>query len=124
MANVEKVSKEGIIANNMIFYFCDFLETLIPLAEHEFAKANLKLDNRTKMYLNQIKWASHDMRKRTTETHLESQIIFGEEADIIKEMILVMIDRTGETNKIAEHFIKYMKSFPSLYKLKLSKFGL
>ena len=121
---IKKVSKEGIIANNMIFYLCDFLEVFTHIAEHEFIQCGLRLDNRTKMLLNTIKYVSKDMRARTRETGLESQMNFGEEADILKEIMLLCIDRTGDTNVIAEHFVKYVKSFPSLHKLNLKKFGI
>jgi len=120
---IEKVSVEGRLANNLIFILCDIIETLHSVAEYEFQKAGLHLDAKTRNSLLQIKWAAKDLRRRTREVSDESQDNFGEEADTLLLLILLIIDRTGDGTNFTKYIKKHIDSFPSLYKIKLKMFG-
>jgi len=121
---VQKVSKEGILASQFIFYCCDFIETFMQIAETEFLKAGLRHDKQTESALLRIKYAASDLRKRTTETNTDSQITFGEESDLLKELMLLAIDRTGESDEWIRNEIFAIRQVESKYKLNLRKFGL
>ena len=121
---VLKVSKEGIMSNNFVFYLADMIEGFYLISENEFKKAGLKMDAPTKSALLRIKYACNDLRKRTTETPDESQIIFGEEADLLKELIILAVDRTGDTDEVFKSIIESVRQMESKHNLNLKKFGI
>ena len=124
MKNIQSISKEGRLANNMIFLCCDIIETLSNVAESEAYKAGFKWDAQTKSSLLRIKYAAKDMRKRTTETGMDSQLDFGEDAENILKLILLAVDRTGNDNKVMHLIHNFAESFQSKLNLNLKKFGI
>lgn len=121
--NIQDISIEGRLSNNMIFMLCDQIETLEMVAKEEAYKANFRWDKHTEMQLMKIKYAAKDMRKRTIETSEESQINFGDDSDKLLKLLLIAIDRTGNDNNVIDLIIKFAESFQSKMNLKLNKFG-
>lgn len=118
------VSNEGIVANNLMYIVCDILEQLIPIAKNEFRKGGYELKKYDTIRMNEILFNAKDLRKRTVLMEQENQISFGNESDLILKLILLSIDRTGDTEKVMHQIINHVEKRKSKYNFNLKKFGI
>ena len=121
--SIEKVSNTGLVANNLMFILADMIEVCKDVADSEFAKANMKMDAKTKKALSMIYYGAKDMRKRTIETDDKNQEQFGTDSEKLFKLMLTAIDRTGESYKPIDLIINFAESMQSQTGINISKFG-
>ena len=122
MNKIQKVSKEGRIANYLIYIIADMLETLIPFAEREAAREGLDFNKREKPLINQMKWVSKDLTKVVRGITIDSQYDFGETADNLLKVILLTMDRAGEKPEKLNMIIKFIESINSEENININRF--
>ena len=111
MNEVEKISIEGRISNNLIYLLSDAQEKLVMISEEENRRAGFEFHNREKDLMNRIKFANQDLRK--VSRRISSQEEFGESADELFNLIILLHDRIGQNKnkyKIVEKFLKSLNS--------------
>ena len=124
MTKIQKVSKEGRIANYLIYILADMLETIIPFAEREAVKAGLDFNKREKPLINQMKWVSKDLTKAVRGITLDSQYDFGETADNLLKIILLTMDRAGEKPEKLNMIIRFIESINSEENINIKRFNI
>ena len=121
---IKNVSKDGRMANYMIFILLDIVESLVIISEKESNKAGLQFKSREKILFNQIKYSVKDLRKTTTTISETSQEDFGDDADDIMKLIMMTIDRAGVNKQKFDLIINFIKSINPEMELNLRKFGI
>ena len=124
MTKIQKVSKEGRIANYLIYVLADMLETIIPFAEREAVKAGLDFNKREKPLINQMKWVSKDLTKVVRGITLDSQYDFGETSDNLLKVILLTMDRAGEKPEKLNMIIRFIESINSEENINIKRFNI
>ena len=124
MNKIQKVSKEGRIANYLIYVLADMLETLIPFAEREAVRAGLDFNKREKPLINQMKWVSKDLTKVVRGITIDSQYDFGETSDSLLKVVLLAMDRSGEKPEKLNMIIKFIESINSEENINIKRFNL
>ena len=123
MNKIQKVSKEGRIANYLIYVLADMLETLIPFAEREAVRVGLDFNKREKPLINQMKWVAKDLTKAVRGITLDSQYDFGETADNLLKIILLTMDRAGEKPNKLDMIVKFIESINSEENININRFN-
>lgn len=121
---INKVSEECRLSNNMIFVLADMIEQLCVLSEEEMKKHNIKFDAKTQNAFNFIKWGSKDIRSRTTEISMSDQISFSEESNMLLELFVRTLIATGDSNNVFNIILNFVKSFQPQMEINLRKFGI
>lgn len=122
--NLQRISITGIMANNLVFQLIDMIETVQSVSEREFTKAGFKMSTASKNKFLMLKYAVKDVRKITYELKdIDSQVSFGEKTDLIKEIILLIIDRFDYDKEKLEQIISDLRQHPSKLNINLQKFG-
>ena len=123
MNKIQKVSKEGRIANYLIYVLADMLETLIPFAEREAERVGLAFNKREKPLINQMKWVAKDLTKVVRGITFSSQEDFGETSDSLLKVILLTMDRSGEKSEKLNMIIKFIESINSEENININRFN-
>lgn len=119
---IEKISIEGRISNNLIYILSDVQEKLVMISEQENKRAGFKFNNREKDLMNRIKFANQDLRKVSIK--IESQEEFGENADELFKLIILLQDRIGQNKDKYKIVEKFLTSLNSETKCRLFIFGI
>ncbi len=122
MSDLSQVSLEGRISSYTMFLLLDCVETLQMFSEKEFAKQGFKLKPNQLYLLSSIKYAVRDLRKSTLLTGVSSQFSFGEDAEFLFKVLMLVVDRFGMDEE-RDKILDILKEFPSVMGLDLRKFG-
>lgn len=118
---VKTVSKEGRIANYLIYILADMLETLIPFAERESNRAGFGFNKKHKDLITRLRIVVTDMRKVTRQISMNSQADFGETSDALLKLILLTMDRVGENENKMQMVFNFIEKINSEQNLSLNK---
>lgn len=121
---IKNVSKDGRMANYMIFILLDIVESLVDVSENECEKAGLQFKPKERILFNQIKYAVKDLRRNTITISEQSQQDFGDDADDMMKLIMMTIDRAGVNKNKFDMIINFIKSINPEMELNLRKFGI
>lgn len=123
MIDLNTTSLEGRTSSHLMFLLLDCVETLQMVAEKEFAKNGLGLKPRQKALLNSIKYSVKDLRKTTLLTDLKFQAAFGEDAEFLFKIIMLVVDRVGKDPEKTKDLLEFLCGMSSTMSLNLNKFG-
>lgn len=116
MSNIK--GKDALaISTNFCYVLADIMETSLMDLESIFKKNNIALVHEQKRYFNV---AIHNIRKLCREVdHCDDKIKehYGNDADMLNAIILTLIDRCGNEDKLMWRFYEYVKSFPSQFQM-------
>lgn len=118
-----KPSQEAIFINNMIFILLDIIEGLMKDAEKEFALNGCQLKYSSKMHYNKAVFEINKFLSEVRNIPIDQQMSFGEEADILKELIFLSVDRDNDCEFIKK-MIEVIKINKSLRNFDFKKIGL
>lgn len=121
---LKKVSKEGVIANFLVYVYCDQIERLRMFSDWEMRKVGLTFNKRDKILLDQIKYSATDLRKGTRSIDEQAQIDFGDTSDSLLKIVLLTLDRAGENKSKYEMICNFIESINSEQNLNLKMFKL
>lgn len=116
------MTKEGITANNMLFFCYDLIDGFSKVAENEFRRAGFREKPRIKILKDQIKYAAYDLRKITRDISMDDQTDFGETVDGLMKLLLIVADRSERNPKVLELVTAFAEKFES-GGLNIKKFG-
>lgn len=102
-----------VMSTNICYMLADLMEMSLMDLNEIFEDAGLILHHAQKKY---FKGAIHNVRnliKEVSHTPQLTQISFGNDSDMMRAMMLLILDRCGEDDEIMWKFYEYIKSFPS-----------
>ena len=123
MSNPIVMSTEANLANNMAFMFADFMESMLMVAESEFKRHGRAMKHEHKVHFTKTLFNAKKLREVINLNSEKSQLNWAEDADYMLELIMLFIDRTGNNTKTAKLFCDYIRAFPSVSNVDLTKFG-
>ncbi len=98
---------------NIVYVITDVLETNLMEMQQQYRKEGYELRHDAKRNFNtaiaSIKKLKRDLNHCTQET----QGNFGNDADMVNAMLLTVIDRCGDNDKLLYRLYEYVQSFPS-----------
>ncbi len=119
---VNKVSKDGRFANNLMFHLLDAIETLQEVSEGEGKLMGVGFGGKVKQYLTQIKWVTKDLLRYIRKTDMESQENFAEDAENTIKLLVLTGDRVGNKPENMQKIFDFIEAMPSEEGIHLNKF--
>lgn len=105
------------IHTNICYVLADIIETNLMDLEEIFRKNNITLRHEQKRAFNA---AISNIRKLCREVNYcneKTQDYYGKDSDMMNAIILTLIDRCGNEDKLMWRFYEYVKSFPSQFNM-------
>lgn len=99
--------------NNLIFVLADILETSLMDLDEYLRKNGFAMKFETKRQFNRALHSLRLLTKELSRCSMETQLNFGDDADMLYAFMLMLIDRTGDDDELLFKFYNYLKSFPS-----------
>lgn len=120
---IGKPTKDAIFINNMIFILLDILEGIMKDAEKEFFTTGCELKHGSKMHFNKSIFHIKKFLEQIRTIPINQQMSFGEEADILKELIFLSVDRDKDC-EFVKKMIEVIKINKSVRNFEFKKIGL
>lgn len=98
---------------NIVFVLADVLEANLINMQEEFKKNGFELRNEVKRNFNAALYNIKKLRKEINHCGTETQENYGNDADMLNAMMLMIIDRCGDDDMFHFKLYNYIKSFPS-----------
>ena len=107
-----KVEYMAYLNNNLLFLLADVLECQLMECEKTNRDAGYQLRHEQKRYLNGAIQNLRKLRGETRHLTVDEQESYGNDAEMIGDLIYAAVSRTGKTNDKMVDFIQYIMSFP------------
>lgn len=104
---------------NIVFVLADVLESNLINMQEEFKKNGFELRHEAKRYFNTALANIKKLRREVDRCSESTQDNFGNDADMLNAMILMIIDRCGDDDLFHFKLYNYIKSFPSKLNLNI-----
>ena len=98
---------------NIVFVLADVLEANLINMQEEFKKNGFELRHEVKRNFNAALYNIKKLRKEINHCRIETQENYGNDADMLNAMMLMIIDRCGDDDMFHFKLYNYIKSFPS-----------
>ena len=98
---------------NIVFVLADVLEANLINMQEEFKKNGFELRHEVKRNFNAALYNIKKLRKEINHCRTETQENYGNDADMLNAMMLMIIDRCGDDDMFHFKLYNYIKSFPS-----------
>jgi hypothetical protein len=102
-----------VMSTNICYMLADLMEMSLMDLEEIFENNNLKLHHAQKKFFKGALMNVRGLIKEVSHTPQLTQISFGNDSDMMRAMMLLILDRCGEDDEIMWKFYEYIKSFPS-----------
>jgi hypothetical protein len=117
-----KPTKDAIFINNVIFILLDIIEGLMKDAEKEFRSSGCELKHTSKQNFNKTIFHLKKFLEEVRHIPIDQQENFGDEADILKELIFYAVDRDNNTEYVKK-LIEVIKLNKSVHNFDFKKIG-
>lgn len=116
MSNIK--GKDALaISTNYCYVLADLMETNLLELESIFKRNNFALKHEQKRYFNAAISNTKKLRREVNHCNDKVQEHYGNDADMLNAIILTLIDRCGNEDKLMWRFYEYVKSFPSQFNM-------
>lgn len=121
-------SKEKQLGNtyaNLTFVLVDILESSLMNTNELLRKQGCELRHESKRNFNTAIASVRKLKDHVNKCNDKTQIDFGNDSDMLYNMLLLLVDRCGDDDMKLFKFFNYIKSFPSQMGLEIdnSVFG-
>lgn len=100
------------LLTNLTFEVADVLETLFVECQEANAECGYVLRQNEKRHFNAAMHHVKAFRSATRELDSEAQQSFGDDAEILLDLIYAAVTRTGTDDQMMHRFLNYIMSFP------------
>ena len=108
-----KENKRGNTHANITFVLLDMLETSLLNANECLKKEGCELRHESKHNFNTAITAIKKLKGHVNKCSNDMQVNYGNDSDMLYNVLLLLIDRCGEDDMKLFQFYNYIKSFPS-----------
>lgn len=98
--------------NNLLYLLADVLECQMMECERTNRDAGYQLRHEQKRYLNGAIQNLRKLRGETRHLDIQEQESYGNDAEMVGDLIYAAVTRTGTNNDKMVDFIQYIMSFP------------
>ena len=105
--------KQLATRTNIVYALADVLETNLMDLESAYRKEGFALRQDAKRQYNTAIHAIRRIKGDVDKCSADTQDMFGDDADILNALLLMMIDRCGNDDMFAFKLFNYIKAFPS-----------
>lgn len=107
------------VATNICYSMIDVMESAMLDMNTLLSKTKFKLTHEDKRNFNTAIAALKRLKQNVDRCSEHEQEAYGDDADMMYQVIKLIIDRVGEDNNKLYQFYNYIKSFPSALNLDL-----
>lgn len=98
---------------NLTFVLVDILETSLMNTNELLRKQGCELRHESKRNFNTAIASVRKLKDHVNKCNTKTQIDYGNDADMLYNTLLLLIDRCGDDDMKLFRFFNYIKSFPS-----------
>ncbi len=117
-----KESLEKIVCNKLIHIVVDVLECLMIDIEQMYEKDGKIIKFNARKEFDSTLFHARRFLKSVRSNSMESQEMFGEDADEIKKLVILYIDRVGGDKERTKLFMQYLQNTSPVANLDLKQF--
>lgn len=116
-------TKDGKTSLVLTFFLLDLVESFHQISLKELDKAGGRENPKIKSLFNNLKWDINDLRKITTKLDANEQIMFGDMADALKQVIVLFFDRANDEVTNMDEIVNKLKDMDSFRQINVKRFS-
>lgn len=113
--------KEEVVINNTLFVLCDVVESLMLNAERLYKLQGKEFKHQSKKDFKSTLFTLRRFLSSVRDCSLENQMQFGDDAEEMREFILLFVDRVNDDEARSKLFLDYLKNCSSLLNFDFDK---
>ena len=123
MTERNNLKLEQAVATYIMFVSLDLFEDFFAIAR-KYENSTTKLDKSAKqrMYIIDEQWK--EMKKYVRKTGMETQLTFGDTAEMFKELMVLLVDAGDEKPEIIKLVTDFVSKLQPQLNLNLKAFGI
>lgn len=114
-----KSLKQLNVINNLIYVLADVIETNLMDLETGYKMHGKMLRHESRRNFNTALHGLRQLKSELKPSPMQEQTDYGNDADIINALILLIVDRTGDDDMAAFRLYNYIKAMPSRLHMEL-----
>lgn len=120
--NKQEFEKQLAIKTNLLYCLTDVLESQLMDVEADLRKIGSALRFESKRNYNTAIRGIRGIKFDVAGISMQSQIEFGDEADMLAALLLTLFDRCGTSPMLLYRFYEYIRSFPSTLHMNMESY--